>query len=768
MNAYSTELINKKNILFCFLSLFFLILVLMSESVLAAEIYMSKTGTKTSGKSTAGDWSNGNCYSTLRAAMLAMSGGDTLTINDGTYSGTANTIDQNNRPPSGSAGAFTTIRGRHIPCQEGYSCSSALPTIMDDFMLVSGAGSGASTYLKIYGLQINRANTYTGWDHIYWKQCAFMGKTDDNSAAAGIGAAHNLIEDSVFYGKGRYKLNFYDYTRELNTNGAGDNVCRRCIGRNDFALKDTDPTNPIALFSSYYNTGTAWLNCIDIDSDLPDYWKTNPEELASSFYQPFQQGALPHNLLIQGSMAINSALGGAYTEAVGAQITDFANIKTGGGFWLKDGGTINRATIVDMGLDNFTYSANQIAVFIARHYGIGGYNYNPTVTNSIMKDINPVDYIFLNTNPSYINTYTLGKPVNGTISNQITTNPSTNGLLYPVRIETGSTLKTAGSAGSQVGATILYKLGVDGTFKGDTDWNTEQGALWPWPLEDWVKAQMASMPATITGDAMPSAIRGFCAPGQTLTNYIWGSLGNIVPPFNLKATPATNTASNTTINLAWTLNTANPSVTGYKVYVGTSSGNYNLPGYVGGKNVGKVATTTITGLNPATLYYISVTAVDSNSSKESGYSYELVTTPLDTTPPTKQVTSTSVPSLSPSSGSGSSGGSGGGGCFIATAAYGSYLHPQVQILRNFRDSYLLTNSAGRAFVALYYQVSPPIADYIAGNDMLRFCVRLLLTPIVLMVAYPEASIVVVLCIFTCLLVRRRLSKSAPACNVSAC
>jgi subtilisin family serine protease len=77
------------------------------------------------------------------------------------------------------------------------------------------------------------------------------------------------------------------------------------------------------------------------------------------------------------------------------------------------------------------------------------------------------------------------------------------------------------------------------------------------------------------------------------------------------------------------------------------------------------------------------------------------------------------------------GGGGGGGCFIATAAYGSPLHPRVMALRHFRDRFLLTNVPGRLFVKTYYAVSPSLANFITQHDSLRLCARVMLTPLVL-------------------------------------
>jgi hypothetical protein len=76
------------------------------------------------------------------------------------------------------------------------------------------------------------------------------------------------------------------------------------------------------------------------------------------------------------------------------------------------------------------------------------------------------------------------------------------------------------------------------------------------------------------------------------------------------------------------------------------------------------------------------------------------------------------------------GGGGGSGCFIATAAFGSYFDPYVKILRDFRDIFLLTNSAGKAFVDFYYRTSPPVAQFIAKNEFLKGVVRISLMPAV--------------------------------------
>lgn len=52
-----------------------------------------------------------------------------------------------------------------------------------------------------------------------------------------------------------------------------------------------------------------------------------------------------------------------------------------------------------------------------------------------------------------------------------------------------------------------------------------------------------------------------------------------------------------------------------------------------------------------------------------------------------------------------------GGCYVATAVYGSYDCPQVWTLRRFRDYRLAETWYGRAFIRLYYAVSPAMVKW---------------------------------------------------------
>jgi hypothetical protein len=69
-------------------------------------------------------------------------------------------------------------------------------------------------------------------------------------------------------------------------------------------------------------------------------------------------------------------------------------------------------------------------------------------------------------------------------------------------------------------------------------------------------------------------------------------------------------------------------------------------------------------------------------------------------------------------------------CFIATAAYGSLLANDVEMLRHVRDSYLRSNVLGELLVEAYYTFGPALAGLLGESEELRGIARDLLDPVV--------------------------------------
>ena len=85
----------------------------------------------------------------------------------------------------------------------------------------------------------------------------------------------------------------------------------------------------------------------------------------------------------------------------------------------------------------------------------------------------------------------------------------------------------------------------------------------------------------------------------------------------------------------------------------------------------------------------------------------------------------------------------GGGCLIATAAYGSELAPQVQMLREIRDNQLMNTESGSAFMTTfneaYYSFSPIIADMERESPMFKEIVKAGLTPMLSTLSIMESA-----------------------------
>jgi len=75
----------------------------------------------------------------------------------------------------------------------------------------------------------------------------------------------------------------------------------------------------------------------------------------------------------------------------------------------------------------------------------------------------------------------------------------------------------------------------------------------------------------------------------------------------------------------------------------------------------------------------------------------------------------------------------GGGCLIATAAFGSELSTQVQMLREVRDTQIMNTQVGAMFLSgfnqFYYSFSPTIADMERQSPAFKEFVKITITPL---------------------------------------
>ena len=66
------------------------------------------------------------------------------------------------------------------------------------------------------------------------------------------------------------------------------------------------------------------------------------------------------------------------------------------------------------------------------------------------------------------------------------------------------------------------------------------------------------------------------------------------------------------------------------------------------------------------------------------------------------------------------------GCYIATMTYGSYDHPKVLVLRQYRDKVLLKTALGQLFVKTYYTVSPYMVVFLRQHRRTNRIIRIVL------------------------------------------
>ena len=452
-------------------------------------------------------------YNTLWKAMAQMQSGDTVIIADGNWRGYSDmSITDGHLPPSGTSGTYSKIKAETdweviLPFVHAYSSRS---------------------YLEIRGIVFDRRPVAAGhvvnnWNHTKFIRCGFLaGPILGNAHTAGFGSGdssrasnhHNLMEECIAWGGGRYV--FYNKYGQYN-------IFRRCVARHDMGTGYAG-TEQVFNFRAYASDYSIYQNDISIDSDRPEAYPESLNDQAGGFWLGDNYGATGNE--IQGSISIKDVILPFYfggSAGLGtSSITNSTALDTfyNGGqtltaFVLKSETNLNGSNILGMyalGIGQDGYYGKNAGTF--------------TIKNSILKNVG--DCGVCGAAGSYINHYNVTRGAYG--EGSTTYDPEENGLLYPVRIEEGSPLSTAGENGTQVGPTILKKIGRPGTLYGEEGWDevTDED-LWPWPNEDKIKELMS-----VTVEGVPG-IYGFTAyvspfgSPNTLTSYIWEYLGNKIP-----------------------------------------------------------------------------------------------------------------------------------------------------------------------------------------------------------------------------------------------
>ena len=434
--------------------------------------------------------------------------GDVLLILDGIYR------ERLEISASGNSSAYKVVRAQN----PGQVVIDGEFASWRKTLIISG------DYIKIEGLKFINGGESVGLissssDHAYIKNSAFINADATNAYATVFrnNGTYALIEDSWFAGGGRY----------LVIDSAGQNsVYRRVVGRWDYSTG----TQPIGGFMNYHEQAigggynAVYQNVIAIDFNDPIGHNT---WLTGGFADKYG-----HNVIKEGCIAMNilsSASTGVSASAakVGQKMLGFFDEPS-----QQDGRNGTNVYNNCASIGNYR-GFRQVR---AGNTIVTNFTAIDSTTEAVGRNASTVPFsnsLFANNGGSVDTTgsYSYSHFQNETARGDNSTTGDA-GLLNPVGVEASSAVHGTGSGGANRGATILKRIGVDGTHYGDPGWDTVTDIdLWPFPNETRICDDFRAVPPPPSG-AIPvtsNSSRGFCANGQTLTKYIFEALGNTAP-----------------------------------------------------------------------------------------------------------------------------------------------------------------------------------------------------------------------------------------------
>ncbi len=550
----------------------------------------------------------------LSKALKRVKSGDTLVLPRGTIdaSRATNRIDSERgvTPKSGKPHAFTTI----IAPEPGVSVFD----VKDDDAF--GLHLIGAKYIKLAGFVVTHAGrigirlleTNGIWIQDVGVGDSGRARNDYKHKVSNLNVIYSenfLIEGVYVWGHGRYKI-------QLTRSKRG--VVRRSIARIDHYYG----SNPIGGFQSYCSKNIVYQNNMLIDADSSDFWPRFKNHQNAFGVPATNCNALPVGNVFTGNIVLNSHIGAMQTDASDA-----------------DSPTVwNDLVAWDLTLDGYragkgppTSVMRGVGLSTAKNLTIGEIDFRPSerfprarylysrnepseVSHSILTGLLPAADLLWAQDPSLTLSDSIlhdfgGKVTGGgaTKTSGITeTDPKLRYLpLSPAAL-------SEACAGERCGATILNYTGRSGSFWGQSGYDEEQSvSAWPVAGEDVIAEHFRSYrhEGKIRGGstAVLSGDRGFAAHESGLTNYVWGYLGEVVPPHRVHARPTADGG----VEVAW-LPTGENKVESYKVYGLTANAAERelLATVPAAKNVLSIR---VDADNKAEAYAVSAVAADSES-----------------------------------------------------------------------------------------------------------------------------------------------------------
>ena len=466
---------------------------------------------------------------TLKSAAKLLAPGDKLIVKDGTYTGFANDFTSDiasGAMPRGKKGRWITVQAEN----RGAAIFTSSVSFYD------GDAEPDEHFLKLDGLIFNKEEIKRfNVSRLKAMNCGFRG--GDTTGNAGhvsvgggshefIGAENVLFEDCWAWGPGgRYKFLAYN-SRKV--------IFRRCVARWDQGWNDVANLGyNSADFMIYDCRQSRVQNCISIDSMRPS---SNPQNYGATFRIETNYNTTA-DVTFSGCIAVNNQaamfnINGLTLSSIGSPAISAQRMQHGSGILVEHcAGALIGSTDNPHGFESYrgldvTFLNCTIAHLKQNGVAfLGGSNVRSGVATRFI-------------NPLTILNGTGSANSGGVVTNALTyatlaLGKAAGGWYLPSPKYSTATPPEDAIYGSWAGAHILFRIGHTGTLFDDPgmdahgDGTSAGNSLWPFPNEALIKTTMSA--AGGFGDTD----RDWTAGASTLTQYIWGILGNAGPPANL-------------------------------------------------------------------------------------------------------------------------------------------------------------------------------------------------------------------------------------------